>query len=242
VGGITAVADTLLGVEVSGDTLKLRTDLAKIAMMYVWTEFAAYPPALMTLSSAGIAGNPIRLTKGVGLNYLSEGQLYDHRTSPLNIIRPGDSITATGFEDDEATVAHYLGVVLIVCNAPIPLSSPMAMNHVHRCTVGAATAGAWSTLTLTEQDALPAGIYYMLGAKVESATAAAARFIFKGMEVRPAVIPTILSSDNVHPFSRFWGKPIPFKIPGELPQLELLACAAETASDVELYLHNPARA
>lgn len=236
--GLAAIADDLINT--SGDNLRLRADLRKIAMMYFWTEFAAYPPVLVTIEAASIRQNPIRLTKGVALNYISEGQIYDLRNTPLPLIRAGDDVKATGYEADEAGVAHYTGVALIVSNAPIPIVAPVPMNHIHRCTVGAATAGAWSKLSLTEQDPLPPGDYYMMGARVESATAFAARFMFKGLEVRPAVIPCTRSQDLVHPFSRFWGKPIKFTMPDGLPKLELLACAAETAGDVTLYLHNPA--
>jgi len=232
---LAAVADPLI--TTSGDNLRLRSDMPLIALAYVWTEFTAYPPALMRISGPTIAGNPLRFTKGVALNYLSPGQIYDFRDNPLNVLRAGDDVTAYGYENDEAGVAHYLGVVLIVSDGSIPKVQSMPLTHIHRCTVSAiTTAGAWNNRALTQIDTLPAGKYMMLGARVESATAVAARFVFKGLEARPAVIPVSRAVDEVHPFSQFWGKPIPFVMPDGLPSLDILACATETPGDVELYL------
>lgn len=210
--------------------------MSKIALAYVVTEFTAYPPVMMRINAPSLGSNPLRLTKGVALNYASEGQIYDFRDNPLELIRPGDNVTAYGYEADEAGVAHYLGTVIIVSDGSIPKGVNPPLTHVHRCTVGAATAGVWSQLALTEVDGLPAGKYNMYGARVESATAVAARFVFKGIEARPAVIPVSRTIDHVHSFSNFWGKPIPFEMPDGLPDVELLADAAETAGDIELYL------
>ena len=145
----------------------------------------------------------------------------------------------TGYEADEAGVAHWFGGVLVVSNAPIPLTSPYPTNLVHRCTVGASTSGTWTTLPLTEVDNLPAGTFYMLGARVESASAIAARFIIQGQENRPCVIPCTRSQDSLHPFSRYWGSAIKFEAPNQLPKLEILTSASETPSDVSLFLYDP---
>ena len=235
--GIAAVEDDLFNT--SGDNIEFRNDMRKIALAYMWTEFAAFPPVLGTINSAAIRGNPIRLTRGIALNYLAEGQINDYRAAPLGRIRSGDDVSFTAYEADEGGVAHFLGLVLFLSNAPIPLTTPRPTNLIHRCTVGATSAAAWKKLQLTEQDPLPAGIYYMNGARVESATAVAARFVFKGMESRPGVIPVTRSQDNLHPMSRAWGASIPFRIPGDLPKLEMLATASETPGDVTLFLHDP---
>tara|TARA_Y100000310_G_scaffold342063_1_gene443569 strand:+ start:2007 stop:2798 length:792 start_codon:yes stop_codon:yes gene_type:complete len=234
---LAAVADTLI--TTSGDNLRLRQGMDKIAMAYFWTEFSNYPPVLCTISAPSIAQNPLRLTRGPALNFLNESQIYDFRNSPINRIRAGDDVTCSAYESDEAGVAHYTGCALIVSNTAIPIVPTHPINRIHRCTVGSATAGSWTTLPLTEQDPLPAGQYLMLGAKVESAAGFASRFIFRGMEERPAVIPTTLNTDLVHPFNRFWGKAIPFTLPDGLPKLEMLTAASETPSDVELYLFDP---
>ena len=235
--GLAAVADDL--VVTSGDNLRLRRDMALIAMAYGWTEFTTYAFNQLKLTSPTIAGNPLRLTKGVDVNFLNEGQIYDFRENPLNIIRPGDNVTVEGYEADEAGVAHYLGLVIVVSDGSIPKKSPLPVTHIHRCTATATGAGAWTQLALTETDALPAGVYQMLGARVEHASLVAARFIFKGMEARPGVIPTTLAKDHVHSFNNFWGKAIPFTMPDGLPDIEVLEVTGSGAVEVELYLNGP---
>jgi len=235
--GIAAIADALC--ITSGDNLRLRTDMNLIALLYAWTEFAAYPVNQIALSSPTIANNPLRIKKGVALYYENEQQIYDFRDSPLDLIRAGDNATATGYEEDEAGVAHYLGLIAIVSDGSIPKQCPLPVTHIHKCSATASAAATWTTLALTEVDALPAGNYNMLGARVQHASAVAARFIFRGLEARPAVIPVQRSVDCVHPFSQFWGKPIPFVMPDGLPKLEMLEVTGSGTVDLELYLNGP---
>jgi len=235
--GIAAVTDDL--VVTSGDNLRFRRDMPLIALLYGWTEFAAYAFNQAKISGPTIAGNPLRITKGIALNYLNEGQIYDFRDAPLAILRPGDNITVEGYEEDESGVAHYLGVVAVVSDGSIPKQSPLPITHIHRCTATATTAGAWTKLALTEVDALPAGQYQMLGARVEHASLVAARFMFKGIEARPAVIPVERAVDCVHSFNSFWGKPIPFIMPDGLPKVEVLEVTGSGTVECELYLNGP---
>jgi len=232
--GLAAVTDDDM-IITSGDKLRLKTPHEQVALAYLWAEFAAYVPVIATMSHP--LGNPLILTKGIGLNYLNEGQIYDFRSDTFKGFKAGDDMTVTGYETDEAGISHYLGLVLIVADGNIPTGPIPTPDIIHRCTVGAATEATWTPLALTEVNALPAGQYDMLGARVESATAVAARFIFPGLTTeRPAVIPVTRSVDPVHPFSRFWGKAYRFTMPDGLPTLEMLAAAAETPGDVELYL------
>lgn len=232
--GLTAVTDDLI--ITSGDNLRLRTDLPLISMMYLISNSATYFPLFGKVTAPTIAGNPLRLTKGIGLNYLANGQIYDFRANPFGGIRAGDNVTGSGYETDEAGVAHYLGIVIIVSNAVIPQVVKAPLTHIHRCTATATGAGAWTQLGLTEVDALPAGLYEMYGARVEHASAIASRFVFKGMEARPAVIPVSLATDNVHPFSNFWGKGIEFVMPDGLPDIEILEATGSGTVEMELYL------
>ena len=236
--GLAAIADDLI--KTSGDNLRLRADMPLIAMLYGWTEFTTYPFNQAKITSPTIAGNPLRITKGVNLNYLNEGQIYDFRDNPLSQIRAGDNVSVEAYEEDEAGVAHYLGVVLVVSDGNIPKERPMPLSHIHRCTATATAAGAWTQLALTEQDALPAGEYAMLGARVEHASLVAARFVFKGMEARPAIIPVTLAQDVVHGFSNFWGKAIPFTMPDGLPDIEVLEVTGSGTVECELYLNKVA--
>lgn len=232
--GIAAIADDLI--ETSDDNLKLRPDMPLVALAYVISSDATYKPTIFTISSPSIASNPINLTKGIGLNF-APGLIYDFRDSPIFLGRPGDLIGATGYEVDEAGVAHYLGCALIVAEGNIPKERRPQLTHIHRCTSPAvAVAATWEQGALTEVNALPAGQYEMYGARVESATAMAARFVFKGMEPRPAVIPVNDADTPLHPFSDYWGGGVRFRIPGGLPDIEMLTMTAETPGDVELYL------
>lgn len=231
--GIAAIADDQI--ITSGDNLRLRKDLPLIALIYAWTEFTAYPFQQAYITSPTIAGNPFRITKGVSLNY-SNGLIYDFRDNPINIIRAGDNVSTVAWESDEAGVAHYLGIVIIVSNSRIPKVNPNPLTHIHHCTGTASAAGAWTQLALTETDSLPAGQYEMDGARVEHASAVAARFVFKGMEIRPAVIPVSRVQDPVHPFSQFWGKGIPFTMPDGLPDVEILEVTGSGTVEVEMYL------
>jgi hypothetical protein len=239
--GIAAVADQMAG-DVSGDNLQLSGSYPYIYAMYTITEFAAYPPVIMTLDGASFE-LPIITTKGIALNVNNDGQVYDFRRSPLKppIISPaGENITATGYETDEAGVPHYLGHVLFVTDSPnVPVEQAAFPTHITRATVSAVSAaGAWETETLTLTDDLPAGRYALLGARVETATPCAARFILKGYADRPPVIPVSRNTDPVPAMSQWIGTTgYQFWYPGNLPQLEMLTMAAETPTDCELYLH-----
>lgn len=234
VTGIAAIADDL--VKTSGDNLRFRADMPLIALMYGWTEFTAYVIDNLKLSAPTIAGNPLRIRRGVSLNYLNEGQIVDMRENPFAGMRPGDNITVEGFEADEAGVAHYLGLVVIVSDGAIPEIPPLPLTHIHHCEATATGAGAWTQLSLTETDALPAGEYQMLGADVMHASLVAARFVFKGVEARPAVIPRSLTTDHLHSFSRYWGKPIKFTMPDGLPDVEILEVTGSGTVDADLFL------
>lgn len=230
---IAAIADGLI--TTSGDNIRLRKDLPLIALLYPWSNNATYQPSSMRLSSPSIAGNPIRLIGGVGLNFLGGG-IYDFRDAPLNLIRPGDNVTAYGFEEDEAGVAHYLGLALIVSDGQIPKGPRPQLTNIHKCTCTATTAATWTTLSLTETDSLPSGTYEMYGARVLHSAIMAARFIFKGIEERPAVIPINDIDEVLHPFSEYWGKGYKFTIPDGLPSIEVLETAGSGTVSVELFL------
>lgn len=232
--GLAAIADDLVITE--SDNLRLRTDVNQVALAYMWTEFTAYAAERATITSPLIANNPVILTHGVSLNYANPSQIYDFREAPMIWARPGDNLSVEAYEADESGVAHFLGLVIVVSDGAIPFGPRPQLTHIHRCTVGAASAAAWSQLALTEINALPAGEYTMWGARVEGATTVAARFVFKGQELRPAVIPVTRSIDSLHPFSQFWGKGVNFVMPDGLPDLEILDTTTTTAGDVELYL------
>jgi len=232
--GITAVPDQLI--ETSGDTLKLRNLRNKIALMYLWSEFAAYIPLEGRINAASYPdGQNLRLYKGVGLNFISENQIYDFRSNPREMV-PGEVLTAYGIDADEAGVAHYLGIAVIVSDGVIPKGVIPRDIMVVQATATASAAGAWTTLTMTLRDSIGAGIYEMYGARVMHPTCFMARFIFPGIWDRPAVIPTIKETDVSHSFNEFWGAPVRFAYPGNLPKLEIVECTGSGTVKIELYL------
>lgn len=233
--GLIAMPDQLI--ETSGDTLKLRGSRNFIAMMYLWSEFTAYYPTEGRINAASYPdGQNLRLYKGVGLEYISENQIYDYRDAPKEMVA-GETLTGYGVEVDEAGVAHYLAIVLIVSDRDgIPKGRQPEDTMVVQATATATGAAAWTTLTMTLRDSIGAGIYEMYGARVMHATLVAARFIFVGLWDRPAVIPTTKERDVSHSFNDFWGAPIRFAYPANLPKLEVLECTGSGTVKVEMYL------
>jgi len=232
--GITAVADHIA--VTSGDNLRLYKPLDKVAKIYCWTEFEAYPFDQFTVTAASIptTNGTILLNRGINLTSVV-GNVYDFQDAPLEIFKAGENISISGHEDDEATVAHYLGMVMIVCDGPIP-RGPVPYSWPHRCTATATTAGSWTLLALTEGTALPSGDYVCVGAEVESATAVAARLNFPKFKYRPAVIPICEEEAQLDPFSRYWGAEIPFTMPDGLPQIDILECTGSGTVTVNLFV------
>lgn len=232
--GLTAVTDAAM-IETSGDTLKLRRGRHKIALMYSWTEFTAYPVSEARINAPSYPLKNLRMYQGVGLNYINEGQIQDFRDNPIPMV-PGEALTAYGFEDDEAGVAHYLGIVAVVTDRAIPKGPKPGYDTIVQGTVTSAAAGSWQELTITLRDTLPAGYYDMYGAEVIHATAVAARFIFPGKSDRPAVIPKTREEDHLHSFSQYWGGPVRFAYPGNLPVLNLLDVTGSGTGKVTMFL------
>lgn len=232
--GLTAIADQLI--ETSGDTLKLRAGRNKIALMYMWSKEAAYYPLEARINAASYPdGQNLRLYKGVGLRFISENQIYDFRSNPREMV-PGEVLTGYGLNVDNAGNAVTMGIAIIVSDGPIPKGPIPSDIMVVQATATASAALAWTTLTMTLRDSIGAGIYEMLGARVMSATCFAARFIFPGLWDRPAVIPTINEMDVSHSFNEYWGAPVKFAYPGNLPKLEILECTGSGTVKIEMYL------
>ena len=232
--GLAAVADQLI--ETSGDTLKLRNGRNLIALMYMWSKEAAYYPIQARINAASYPdGQNLRLSKGVALNFSAENLIYDFRSNPRPMV-PGEILTGYGLNVDNAGNAVTMGIAIIVSGGPIPKGPVPGDIMVFQATATASAALAWTTLTMALTDSIGAGVYEMYGARVMSATCFAARFIFVGKYDRPAVIPTITEKDISHTFSEFWGAPIKFAYPGNLPKLEILECTGSGTVKIEMYL------
>lgn len=101
--------------------------------------------------------------------------------------------------------------------------------------VGPATAGVWSRITLTFQDNLPNLNYAIIGMEVFSATGILARLDIPGEAMRPGV-PVVNAIQNRGFWKQYY---LPFGVLGtfrnsSLPNLEIFCTAADAVFDVWL--------
>jgi len=235
--GLAAVSDQLF--VTSGDSIKLPSHVPYILMVYGLTSSASYPLKYIKLTAPSIAQLPLIINEGGAGTTFNPSTIWDVRDAPFDKITPGDYITAYSVEDDEAGVAHRNSIVAIIGDGALPKNPPTPPGiFPHKCTVsGTTTGGSWTTLDLTQTNELPAGVYELWGAVVESPTAIAARFIMKGLEgVRPATIPIRSNVNPIPDFAKNWGIPYEFVAPDQLPSLEILTESNETPVQVELYV------
>ena len=239
---------------VSGDNLRLRAGTNLLALQYWWAEQTAGGGDFIRgrLISPSIRTNPLRFHRGFSL-FDEESHpdlVYDYRDNPLALIRAGEDLSAEIVETDEAGVAHCGASVGFYCSGPIARGGTAPLTHQVRATVGSnTTALVWTQQALTLEDSLPAGIYRMFGASVQSATAICAAFIFQRKDIngglpRPVIVKRAEEGMH-HPYNSNWGLPAAsggaesgghFVVPDGLPDLYILTQLAETISHVELYL------
>jgi len=222
----------------SGDNLRLVEPYKFVNLAYMISNSGTYYPTSMSLDGASLA-IPHRLEKGIGLNMTSPNLVYDFRDNPFSL-PTGENLTATGVEVDEAGVAHYLGLVLIVADGKIPKGPTPQLTHIMNATATATTAGSWTDLALTLTDTLPKGTYEMFGARALSASLMAARMNFKEYKERPAIIPNTVENYPSHSFNDFWGKGYRFEYPDNLPTIEVLECTGSGTVTLEAYLRKVA--
>ena len=231
---IAAVPDYLGIIGSDADRLRMAKPYDNVILAYTWSEFAAYYPLSMSLDAASLK-IPYRFEKGIGLNLTSPNLVYDFRNAPLPFLA-GEDLTVNGFEVDEAGVAHFLGMVLIVADGAVPQSPRPQITHIMNGTATATTAGVWVDAAITLTDTLPKGDYEMLGARALSATLVAARMNFKEHIERPAIIPNTTENYPTHSFNDWWGKGYRFTYPDNLPTVEILECTGSGTVQVEAYL------
>ena len=238
---LSAVPDSLI--TTSGDNARFNSLFSNIAFMYNKTNTDSYKPVSMTLSAPTIAANPLKWASGIGVTWDAESNtnMLDMSNACYPYIRPGDDVTSTGYELDQAGTSHFLTNAVIVTDQPslnYDIRNAPPLTHTAKATVsGSSTSNQWTSYQLSLVDTLPAGQYAMSGASVLGDTVAAARFIFKtGGVSRPAVIPRTSAASPLHPFSRYWSGTRNFIFPDNLPELEYLSTASEVPGDVTLFL------
>lgn len=106
---------------------------------------------------------------------------------------------------------------------------------LHGTSTTAATANAWSQITVAWDTNLPAGRYAVIGSQVQSTNGIAHRFIFKDQVMRPGFLSTAAITNIGEPSYYYggWGKLGEFNT-YTLPNVEVLANGADAAHDVIL--------
>jgi hypothetical protein len=136
------------------------------------------------------------------------------------------------------TTTHIVYGAILLTDGPVPQTSPQAMRTVHATGATTLSAGAWTTVPLTLDQALPAGVYNLMGAKVVSATGVVFKFIpAMGPLWQPGGIANQVFDGMTPDGQRYggWGTWLTFQ-QNVLPSLNLFATAADTAQDAWLDL------
>lgn len=240
--GLGAVPDNDQAVTVSGDNLKLPPGYPFVRAIWGWTAKAAYPLQYYEISQSSIANHPWRLRGGINGDDVgtSWGNVWDLRGKEP-VLKSGEDTTVTAVEDDEAGVAHVIAVAMILsAQRKNPYAvSPFPITHLSHSTgaqVAASDDDAWQTSVLTQTNSLDEGVYAILGAKVISATAYAARLIIAGYDERPAIIPVNDEDIVDHPMNHNWDGSFRFRLPDYFPRLQIVADAQDTPAGVILEL------
>lgn len=157
------------------------------------------------------------------------------------LLDPGETFGIEAAEDGVGATRAY-GLVWL--KKPGPLA-PVPQGDV-RCVrfTGATTltANAWTACTLTLDQDLPAGEYALVGAFINGVSAIAARIIIPGQNNRPGVPCIAAASDAAARFSNaqflkpFSGYEMGRFTNRQIPQIEVLASAADTAQNGLLWV------
>lgn len=130
--------------------------------------------------------------------------------------------------ESNAAASRVTIMALLADVPPSPVSGDIRSIRVTG--TGTAVANAWTNLTLTFNDVLPAGTYALVGADFFSTNMQAFRFVFKGGMYRPGFIGASAASQLPHPLQRYGG----LGVWGEFahntpPSIDVLCNAADSA-------------
>lgn len=104
--------------------------------------------------------------------------------------------------------------------------------------VGTLVAGVWTNVgTITWQNQLPTGLYAVVGAIFQSATAIAGRLILENTAYRPGGLGIITITNRTDPLFRMGGLGVWGQFHNyAMPQVEMAASAGDTAEEIYLDL------
>jgi hypothetical protein len=155
-----------------------------------------------------------------------------HPENPVPVVTD-EALTAFVASNPAAAVVHYV-LVLLADGAPQLVKG--RMFSVKFTSTIAQAVGAWTNGNITLSQVLPAGRYQVVGMRVRSADAVAARLLFVGQVPRPG-IPTVTTIGNQDSyFGRFgrlgvWGE-FPHTTPPTLDVLGGVAAAQNGILDL----------
>ena len=151
----------------------------------------------------------------------------DMRNAPLQLVA-GEDLRAE--EDSNPTAAALSWVLLWFSDgAPTPIGNARVFS-VRGVDTGALTADVWSTAVLTLDESLPKGQYDVVGARFQSATCVAGRFIFREPPIwRAGGLGCDDDQDLAMDGMRYggWGRWGTFSSQ-DVPDVEILASAGDT--------------
>lgn len=155
----------------------------------------------------------------------------DYRRSPFRL-RGQESFSVDAFQDNAAAQWAYVVAGLQSSNTPPPVGDIFTIRGTGSTTL---TADVWNTVPITWDDNLEGGYYAIIGGEVITATGVAFRVALQGQWIRPGGLCIGDVSERTHPMFRNgglgkWGE---FESDA-LPNIEILATAADTAQEVYL--------
>jgi hypothetical protein len=166
--------------------------------------------------------------------------LFESPVRGVDLMRYPIPLAYTEEVDAFATVGttHVVYTVVGFSDGAVPSFSSQGMFTVHATSTTTLTAGAFTTVALTLDQSLPAGVYNLVGARVYSATAVMFQVVpVGGTGWRPGGI-GIQAYDGLTPDGQRyggWGIWMTFQ-QNVLPSLNLFATAADTAQEAWLDL------
>lgn len=226
----------------TGDSCEVQTDLPYIAAMAFITESDTYNVIEAIMESPNIHEKigSLKLVRGYGAT-VRPSCIYDFRNWPLDWELAGDLITClTAIEEDEAGVAHFITIVFLMSDGPLPYVEHR-ITHMPKCTLAATgAAGFDSKNAITLTDKIPPGDYELWGADLVSATATIATFNVPGYARPPAIFARRTEAGGLYELNKcMLPSPQIFKYKsGVLPvTINIVAEAAETPDSLQLYLN-----
>lgn len=156
---------------------------------------------------------------------------FDRRTNPftLNAVEEVSLQMTVG-----GTVNAYNAALMFWGNSldPVP---PGDIYALHGTSSTAATANAWSQVSVTWDQTLPAGTYAIIGSQHQSTNAWAHRFIFRDptQQLRPGFLSQVSLANITEPSYYYggWGKLGTFNT-YTYPNVEVLCNGADASHDV----------